>query len=80
MTKALTLMIPDDIYEPILRSANRIGQSPEQFISEWLRNAITQTDHDDPLLQLAGIFESDIRDISERHDDYIGQELKNATD
>ena len=75
MAKALTLMIPDDIYEPILRKANRIGQSPEQVISEWIRNTVRQISEDDPLLQLAGIFESDIKDISEHHDDYIGQNL-----
>lgn len=30
---------------------------------------------DDPLLQLAGILESELTDISARHDEYIGQSL-----
>jgi len=68
-------MIPDDIYEPILKKANRIGQSPEQIVLECLQHAIKKLTDEDPLLQLAGAFESDTRDISERHDDYIGHNL-----
>src|SRR5574341_399935 len=30
---------------------------------------------DDPLLQLAGVLESDLNDVAERHDDYLGQQL-----
>jgi hypothetical protein len=30
---------------------------------------------DDPLLPLAGAFESDLADVSARHDDYLGQSL-----
>ena len=33
---------------------------------------------DDPLLQLAGAFASDITGIGENHDFYIGQELRNT--
>lgn len=36
-----------------------------------------QSDND-PLLQLAGIFESAITDISEHHDKYIGEALNNG--
>ena len=32
-------------------------------------------DHPDPLLALAGMLQSDITDISERHDDYIAAAL-----
>lgn len=31
---------------------------------------------DDPLLKLAGVFESDVTDISDRHDEYIGESLR----
>ena len=42
---------------------------------EWLtRTARGLTD--DPLLQLAGAFESALTDVSDRHDDYIGQGLR----
>jgi hypothetical protein len=29
----------------------------------------------DPLLALSGVFESEVTDISDRHDDYIGHSL-----
>jgi hypothetical protein len=75
MAKTLTLEIPDDVYEPILKRAAQIGQTPEQIISQWIENAVKQATTD-PLLQLAGAFESEVSDISERHDEYIGQSLR----
>jgi len=30
----------------------------------------------DPLLQLGGVFECDVTDVGECHDDYIGQSLR----
>ena len=29
---------------------------------------------DDPLLELAGVLESEIKDVSAKHDDYLGQQ------
>lgn len=75
MAKTLTLEIPDDVYEPLLKRARQIGQTPEQIISQWIECAVKQLTSD-PLLQLAGVFESDVTDISERHDEYIGQNLR----
>jgi hypothetical protein len=76
MSKVLTLQIRDDVYEPLLKKANQIGQTPEQIAIEWIENQI-KTLTDDPLLQLAGIFESKITNVSDRHDEYIGQSLRN---
>jgi hypothetical protein len=45
-------------------------------LTEWLSDAVRRLT-DDPLLQLSGTFESDVRDVSERHDHYIGQGLLN---
>lgn len=42
---------------------------------EWLTRS-TKGLADDPLLQLAGTFESILTDVSDRHDDYIGQGLR----
>jgi hypothetical protein len=77
MTKALTLTLPDSLYDPLLRMADRAGQSPEQIVSEWTEKILRQLTNEDPLLQLAGIFESDLTDISRNHDSYIGQNLSN---
>ena len=75
MGHALTLEeIPDDIYDLLLKSAKQAGKTPEAIVLEWLSN-VAQRLTDDPLLQLAGIFESNLTDVSDRHDDYIGQGL-----
>jgi hypothetical protein len=34
----------------------------------------------DPLLALSGVFESELTDISERHDDYLGQALASGSE
>ena len=31
---------------------------------------------DDPLLQMAGVLETELSDIAEKHDDYLGRQLK----
>jgi hypothetical protein len=40
--------------------------------------AVVKDEVEDPLLQLAGAFSSDIKDIGTNHDFYIGQELGNC--
>lgn len=32
---------------------------------------------DDPLLSLAGVFESDVTDVTKEHNKYIGEEIRN---
>ncbi len=80
MTKALTLTLPDSVYDPLLRIADHTGLAPEQIIFEWIENNIRQLTDKDPLLQLAGIFDSDLTDISENHDKYIGQNLSSKNE
>ena len=31
---------------------------------------------DDPLLQMAGVLETEFSDVAEKHDDYIGRQLR----
>lgn len=75
MGHILTLDIPDQVYEPLLERAKQTGQTPEDMVLEWLTRT-TRNLTDDPLLQLAGTFESSLTDVSDRHDDYIGQGLQ----
>ncbi len=75
MAKAITLQIPDHLYEPLLKRAKQIGEKPEQIVLLWIECAVKRFT-DDPLLQLAGAFESDKTDVSERHDHYIGQSVR----
>ena len=44
-------------------------------ITDGHMKALCEPSADDPLLRLAGVIESELRDVSERHDDYIGQQL-----
>lgn len=74
MAKTLTLEISDSIYQMLLKTAKQIGQTPEQVVLNWLESSVKQSTND-PLLKLAGIFDSDLTDISERHDEYIGKVL-----
>ena len=76
MPTTLTLEIPDQIYRPLLKKADQRGKTLDQIILEWLGN-IVKDDLDDPLLQLAGAYASDITDVGTKHDFYIGQELRN---
>ena len=74
MSKTITLKISDNIYELLVRASEQSGQTPEQVVQEWVKSKAEQSVHD-PLLQLAGAFESDISDISKEHDVYLGKAL-----
>lgn len=76
---ALTIEVPDSLYEALVRRAAKDKQPPDQFALKLIENAIKadRPDDDDPLLSLAGIFESPHRDISENHDVYIGKQIIN---
>ena len=77
MPTTLTLQIPDRIYGPLQKKAAKRGKTLDQIIIEWLGNAVTD-EPDDPLLRLAGVFSSDVKEIGKNHDKYIGQELSNV--
>jgi hypothetical protein len=74
MGHALTLEIPDHVYEPLVKRAEQVGKTPEEIVMEWVAHA-SQLLTDDPLLQLVGAFASNLADVNARHDDYLGQSL-----
>lgn len=79
VTNTLTLQLPETTYALLIRRAKRIGQVPEQIVLQWIINAVqAESEAEDPLLQLAGIFAGETSDISERHDEYIGHEAQHA--
>ena len=79
MAKTLVLELADNTDENLLQRSDQIGQTPEQIILEWIEHHLNQT-RQDPLLQLAGIFEAETSDISTRHDEYIGETLSSNHD
>lgn len=77
MSKTLTLKLSDNIYELLVRASAQSGQTPEQVVQEWVESKVEQSSHD-PLLQLAGAFESNISNLSDQHDLYLGKALANG--
>jgi hypothetical protein len=78
MAHKLTLEIPDDVYKLLCHEANEVQSAPEELATEWLIATIQRIGND-PLMQLAGTFESEVTDAGERHDYYIGQALMQET-
>ncbi|MBC8235470.1 hypothetical protein H8E77_38475 [bacterium] len=74
MGQTLTLSLPDEVYAVLKKVSEAEGKAVEAFSTALLSIAILVIT-DDPLLQLAGTLECDIKDIAERHNDYIGMSL-----
>ena len=74
MGHTLRLDISDDLYEALRSRAEQKGTSLEQTAVERLAGSVMPVE-DDPLLQLAGVLDSDLRDIAEHHDVYLGRSL-----
>ena len=74
MSQRLTLLLPDEVYVVLKKVSEAEGKTVETFSTTLLANTILAL-ADDPLLQLAGTLECDVKDVAERHDDYIGMSL-----
>jgi hypothetical protein len=74
MAHTITLKIPDDAYQGLLKTAQEAGRTPEELAGEWLAARMKRLS-EDPLLKLAGAFDWPA-DLGERHDEYIGEGLK----
>ncbi|NJR63234.1 MAG: hypothetical protein HC769_33320 [Cyanobacteria bacterium CRU_2_1] len=79
MSKTLSIEIPDEIYQTLLQTAERLGQSPEAIVSQWI---VTQhhTQSLDPLDSFIGAFKSEFPDWTSRHDEYLGVTLLETHD
>lgn len=73
MDHTLKLEVPDELYQRLVKSAHQAGRLPEQLAADLLRASGENLSAEDPLLLLAGSFESGVRDVSEGHDHYLGQ-------
>lgn len=74
MTHTLVLDLPDEVFESVAKKADQEGTTPERLVADWLAST-TQLSDDDPLLKLAGCFESGLGDVGARHDEYLGEAL-----
>ncbi len=76
----LTIDLPEALQQSLLSQAAQTQTTPEQIIIQLLTQNLIPTTAppdrtNDPLFQLIGCIESDIPDIAENHDYYIGQAL-----
>ena len=74
MGRTLTLEVPDEVYNPLLKTAEQTGQNPEELAIQWL-TAVVETFSNDPLEEFIGAFFSDIPDWADQHDKHLGQSL-----
>jgi len=76
MAHIITVEISDAVYEELKQQASVAKESVEQVAALWMEGTLREL-NEDPLIQLLGtaITETDITDVGERHDYYIGQAL-----
>ena len=74
MSQHLSLNVPDDLFASLKRAADQAGSTPEQVAANRLAED-AQRREQDPLLKLLGSIDSDITDVAENHDKYIGDGL-----
>ena len=74
MGHTLILEVPEDMYEPLAKTAKQAGRTPEELAVEWLVAAIRSAIND-PVENFIGAFSSNIPDWADQHDKYIGQAL-----
>jgi len=73
--------LPDELEKQLLAIADLLNISLENLIVQSLVNSsiITSTDVD-PISPLLGTLKSEVSDIGERHDFYLGQALQRELD
>lgn len=74
MAHTLTLDLPDEVFESVAERACQEGTTPARLVTDWISTAL-QLVNDDPVLSLAGCFESGLGVVGARHDRYLGNAL-----
>lgn len=74
MTHTMTLEVPEEVYQPLLRSAEKSQKKPEDLAVYWLTHIVRQT-HDDPIEKFVGAIASDISNWADEHDLHLGKAL-----
>ena len=77
MSKTITITLPDRLEQAITQARQDTQTTEEQMILQLLSQQLTPLPDPatDPLLKLIGCINSDITDVAENHDYYIGQAL-----
>ena len=75
MGQTLTLELPNDVYESLVKAAKQANRLPEELATQWLADT-AQHVVNDPLEPFIGAFSSNIPDWAEQHDKYLGEAIK----
>jgi hypothetical protein len=73
MTRAITVEIPDEVYQPLVVRAQEAGRSPEALAGDLIAQGIRHPGMSQEMRRWAGSLKSDAPDAAERHDDYLGR-------
>lgn len=74
MGHTLLLDLPQEVYESLVETAQKTGETLEALAVRLLTRTV-QSFADDPLEPFIGAFKSDIPDWGDKHDEYLGQAL-----
>jgi hypothetical protein len=74
MSHALTIEVPEDVYLRLEKWASQQGTTPAALATDWVSRRVVELEQD-PLMRWAGALDSEVSDVAERHDDYLGNAL-----
>jgi len=74
MPHSLTIDIPEPVYHTLEKWAAQQGITPEALATDWVARRVIELEND-PLMRWAGAIDSDVADVAQRHDEYLGQAL-----
>lgn len=79
MSHQLILDVPNEVYDPLARTAKQAGATPEQLAVDWLA-AISRHAAKDPVEKWIGALPSTVSDWTDRPDKYLGDGLMETHD
>ena len=79
MSHQLILDVPNEVYDPLAKTAKQTGATPEQLAIDWLA-AISRHAAKDPLEKWIGALPSSKSDWADQHDKYLGESLMDPHD
>jgi hypothetical protein len=74
MAHTLTIDLPETVYDALEKWAAQHATSPEALARDLVARQVIELEND-PLMRWAGSIDSEIADVAERHDEYLGQAL-----
>ncbi len=75
MPHLLTVELPTEVYEPLLREAERTGREPAELAARWLA-CVAGVPMDDPFAAHIGAYRSEVTGVAAEHDRYLGEAIR----